>query len=801
MARAPSIDRGNFYLGAPYDLETKTLAEKSALYRAKDLVTHGVCIGMTGSGKTGLCVALLEECALAGIPVLAIDPKGDLTNLKLAFPELRGQDFAPFIAPDAAAAKGLSVEEYAAREAENWRKGLANWGLGEDSIRRYREAAEVTIFTPGSTAGMPLDILRSLDPPENIADLDDEFIREEIAGVVSALLGLIRRSNVSPHDREHILPATLLEKRWKEKQPTTLPDLINLLQAPPITSLGALDLETFFPAADRRKLAFELNGLVASPSFQTWLQGEPLDIPRLLRTPDQRPRISILYLAHLSDAERMFFVTLILNQLIAWVRRQPGSSDLRALLYFDEVAGYLPPHPVNPPSKQLLLSLLKQGRAFGTSAMLVTQNPVDLDYKAISNCGTWLLGKLQTEQDKARVLDGLQSAAGESGKGIDRRAMDILLGKLGQRVFLLHNVHAAAPQVIHSRWAMSYLAGPLTREQIRRLQPPAKAAATESQAAGLADFLPQVETVQPPENSLLAVPPAAPSGLSVAFLAASAPRFEPRLFFRAVVTYRDRSSGTSSAKNFFGILHPTDELDWAHAELREDRPSLETQPPPGARFTPLPPACLNLPALKALGGTIADFLLDQAALEIRTLPAFKLKSQPGESVEEFAKRVQDEAAARLRALEEKITAEFSAKVRRLEMQIQVAKEQLARNQERVATFKQQEMAGLGSTLLSVLTGRRGLLMSKIGTSLRGASSRRATTQRAEITAQKSAEALARLEEQLAALEVEKANALAAAQTEISAAQSQLATERLLPSKGNIRIEAFGILWVPTPDPD
>jgi len=806
MARKPSDAKGALYLGAPYNMETKALAEEPTYYRSKDLVTHGVCIGMTGSGKTGLCVALLEECALSGIPVLAIDPKGDLTNLKLAFPDLRGEDLAPFIPPDAADSKGMTLEDFAAKQAETWKNGLADWGLDGGDIRRFRDAVDVQIFTPGSTAGKPLDILRSLDPPQNIDDLDDEFVREEIAGVVSAVLGLVGRGNASPHDREHILPATLLEMRWRAKQPTTLPDLINLIQSPPIQSLGALDLESFYPEAERRKFAFDLNGLVASPSFQTWLRGEPLDIDGLLRAPDGRPRLSILYIAHLGDAERMFFVTLLLNQLVTWMRRQQGTSDLRALLYFDEIAGYLPPHPGNPPSKRLLMTLLKQGRAFGTSAMLVTQNPVDLDYKALSNCGTWMLGKLQTEQDKARILDGLQSAAGEAGGSMDRRAMDALIGRLGQRVFLLHNVHADSPQVIHSRWVMSYLAGPLTRQQIRIVQPPEEAVAAPTprdDTESLSDFLggensAPSETSPSATASLTSVPPSPPRGLSVAFDPQGIATMMPHLFFRATVTHRDRASGASHAVACFASLDPAGPLDWKEADFTFEPPCTSDSPPAGGRFVSLPSALQNVDALKVLGASIADFLIERAALDLQSVPEFKLRALPGETEEDFLARVDAEAASRLAAQTGKIEADHESKSKRLAAQIEAARAHLDRDRERAATYKQQEMAGtltgLGTTLLSIFTGRKGTAASKIGSSIRTASNRRATSQRAGLAVQKSEDTLTRLEEQLAELDSDRSRSINSARAGIEAAKSSRESIRVAPAKTNIRVEAYGVFW-------
>ncbi len=386
---------GGFYLGREYDLVAGETKDATILYDAKDLTTHGVIVGMTGSGKTGLAVAILEEAAIDGIPVLAIDPKGDLGNLLLTFPNLAAGDFEPWIDEQEAARRGRSVGEEAAATAKLWREGLAKWGQGPKRIRRYAEAAEPTLYTPGSSAGTPLRVLRSFDAPPAAVRDDAEALAERVQGAVSGLLGLLGIDADPIQSREHILLSNLLAGAWREGRDLDLPGLIRAVQKPPFERIGVLDLESFYPAAERGRLAMTINNLLASPGFESWTQGEALDIERLLYTEDGRPRMAVLSIAHLSDRERMFFVTILLNELITWMRAQPGSRSLRALLYMDEVFGYLPP-TANPPSKTPMLTLLKQARAYGVGCLLATQNPVDLDYKALSNAGTWFLGRLQT---------------------------------------------------------------------------------------------------------------------------------------------------------------------------------------------------------------------------------------------------------------------------------------------------------------------------------------------------------------------------------------------------------------------
>ncbi len=431
------------------------------LYESRDLVTHAVCVGMTGSGKTGLCLGLLEEAALDGVPVIAIDPKGDLGNLLLTFPGLSAQEFRPWIDEDEANRAGQTPDAFAEAEANKWKAGLAEWGQDGDRIARLRAAADFAIYTPGSGAGLPVSILSSFAAPPAAVQADRELLSERASATATSVLSLAG-SEAAPRSREHTLLSTLFTTAWTAGQDLSFESLIHQVQAPPMQKVGILDLESFFPQKDRFELALQLNGVIAAPGFDQWFAGEPLDPASLLRTAKGKPRVSIFSIAHLGDAERMFFVSLLLNQIVGWMRTQTGTSSLRAIVYMDEIAGFFPP-VANPPSKAPLLTMLKQARAFGVGVVLATQNPVDLDYKGLSNTGTWFLGRLQTERDKARVLDGLEGAA--SG-GLDRAEAERILSALGKRMFLLHNVHDNKPLVFQTRWTMSYLRGPMSRQQI-----------------------------------------------------------------------------------------------------------------------------------------------------------------------------------------------------------------------------------------------------------------------------------------------------------------------------------------------
>src|SRR5512136_340761 len=568
---------GVFYLGRLYDLKTKKGGEALFLYDSKDLVTHAVCVGMTGSGKTGLCISLLEEAAIDGIPAIVIDPKGDLGNLMLTFPDLKAEDFAPWINLDEAQRKGISPEEYARQQAALWQQGLAGWGQDKERIRRFREAVDIAIYTPGSAAGLPVSVLSSFAKPQVIEDAD--VLQEYVTNTTTSLLSLLGIQADPIRSKEHILIANILSAVWAKGQGLDMPGLIQLIQNPPLTKVGVFDLESFYPSKERYELAMSLNNLLASPGFQTWMEGDPFDISRFLYTPEGKPRIAIFSIAHLNDHERMFFVSYLLNQVLGWMRKLPGTTSLRAMVYMDEIFGYFPP-VANPPSKQPLLTLLKQARAFGIGLVLATQNPVDLDYKGLSNAGTGFIGRLQTERDKERILEGLEGAAAGAGKGFEGADMDKMIAGLGNRVFLVNNVHEDGPEVFETRWALSYLAGPLTRDQIKRLMDPIKKTvaplapkptpAVQEEARAVSPSHPAKESkfqvrqpALPPEipQYFLPVRGKQPSGGSLIYL--------PAVFGEAEVRFSDVKKGFESMRTV-PVLTPVEDaaipVNWDEGE-------------------------------------------------------------------------------------------------------------------------------------------------------------------------------------------------------------------------------------------
>ncbi len=560
---------GVFYLGRKFDPARQKPTDETVLYDAKDLTTHAVCVGMTGSGKTGMCLSLLEEAAIDGIPAIAIDPKGDLGNLALTFPELRPVDFRPWIDEAEAARKGLTPDRFAAEQAALWKNGLKKWDQDGARIGMFKNSVDLAIYTPGSNAGRSLKVLRSFAAPAPAILEDSDAFRQQITTAVSGLLTLLGIDADPLQSREHILLANILQAAWSQGQDLEIAGLIRMVQDPGFDRIGVLDLETFYPAKDRGALAMRLNNLLASPGFSAWMEGEPLDIQRLLWTPEGKPKISILSIAHLNDAERMFFVTVLLNEVVAWMRRQSGTSSLRALLYMDEVYGYFPP-VATPPSKAPMLTLLKQARAYGLGVVLSTQNPADLDYKGLSNTGTWFLGRLQTERDKSRVLEGLEGASATAGAVFDRQETEKTLAGLKSRVFLMNNVHEDEPVLFHTRWVLSYLRGPLTRNQVRLLTHGVETAKGATAASGQAGK--KAAAGATPKRKLKPKSKKAPGASERPVLPAGVPEFFlPRagaLREGDVLTYRPALFGVSTI-HFANARQKVDQWEdlFIHADL------------------------------------------------------------------------------------------------------------------------------------------------------------------------------------------------------------------------------------------
>ncbi len=786
---------GVFYLGKKYDVEQKQLQEEMVLYKSKNLTTHGVIIGMTGSGKTGVGIGIIEEAAIDNIPVIAIDPKGDLTNLALTFPQLQGEDFRPWINLQEAASKGIAPDEYAQQQADSWKKGLEDWGQNGQRIQRLKDAAEVVVYTPGSSAGRGVSVLKSFDPPPLEVLNDKDALRDRIQITATSLLSLIDLSEATSISREHILISTIIEYAWSAGQSLSLPDLINAIQTPPIQQVGVMDMESFFPAKERFSLAMSLNNLLASPSFQAWLEGESMDINRFLYSERGKPKISVFSIAHLSDSERMFFVTMLLNEILSWVRTQPGTGSLRALLYMDELFGYLPP-TANPPSKTPLLTLLKQARAYGLGLLLSTQNPVDLDYKALSNAGTWFIGRLQTERDKERVLAGLEGAA--LGGSFDKQRTEQILAGLGQRVFYLHSVHEDSPVVFSTRWVLSYLAGPLTREQIASLPSAHIQEVVRTQTAA--------PTTQPVSN--ISTPSAAPSGNTPPALPPQIKQvfwpalggvgtevlYTPMVLGVAEVFYESAKHKVATTETYT-IVSPLHEgpmaLDWSEGErigmeLRE----LEKQPVQNAQYENVPQVAADPRSYDGWQKLLSQYIRTELSLTLLFGPTLKVFSQPGESERDFLIRLQHLAHEQRDEDTEALRKKYDSKLTVLEDRYRRARQALEKQTSMASQKKMDAAVSAGTALLGALFGRRGGSVGRVGTAVRSTS-----------RAFQSGEGINRAEENLASVEaqLDKMQADIEQEVKMISAKYDMQNEvleeiQIRPMSKNITIHFVGLAW-------
>lgn len=787
---------GAFYLGKEFDLKTETRSDDLVLYDAKDLTTHGVCVGMTGSGKTGLCLGLLEEAAIDGIPAICIDPKGDLGNLMLTFPDLKAASFRPWVDEGEALRKGQTPDEYAKSTAAMWKKGLAEWGQDGDRIQMLKDKAEVAIYTPGSSSGRQVTVLKSFDAPGPAIMEDSDALRERISGTVAGLMALLGLDG-DPMSRESILLSSILSEAWQDSKNLKLGDIIGQIQKPPFDKVGFFDLETFFPAKDRLQLALQMNSLLASPGFSAWMEGEPLDIGNILYTPEGKPRLAIMSIAHLSDKERMFFVTILLNEMLAWMRAQPGTSSLRALLYMDEIFGYFPP-TANPPSKQPMLTLLKQARAFGLGVLMATQNPVDLDYKGLSNCGTWFVGRLQTERDKLRLLDGLESASSEGGAGFDRAEMDKILSSVGSRRFLLHNVHEDAPIIFETRWAMSYLRGPITRDQIEVLMADKKHTAPPPVPGAIQK---QVDVAPEPEEPSK---PVLGSGIEEYWMPIQGRPGDDRLVYRPVLAANVRLHYTSSTNKVdqyidARMLSPIGDrgrLDWDEADVKmgewvdlDDHESAE------GIYGDLEPEATNSKFYTAWKKELVSHLYQNTTLKLFSCKDLNMVSKQGETEGNFRARISHAAREARDLALEKMRDKYASKLQTAEDRVRRAEAKIEKEEQEYKSAKMSSMVSLGSTLVGALFGRKRMSvtnMSRAGSSMRSFGS--ANKQKGDIG--RAEDELAAYQDKLMELERELEDELNDLEREFEPENIDLETVAIRCTKTHTTINEFGLAWTP-----
>lgn len=797
---------GAFYLGRLHDPASGQTGRDDFLFDSRDLTTHGVIVGMTGSGKTGLAITMLEEAAMDRIPVIAIDPKGDLGNLLLTFPRLAAEDFLPWISTEAAHQKGQSPDAFAAAQAERWRQGLKAWGQDGQRIARLRQQADFAVYTPGSAAGRQVSVLRSFAAPSEAVLSGPDALRERIESTVTSLLGLLGIEADPIRSREHLLLSTILQHVWQQRRSLELSQLIEAIQRPPFSRVGVMELESFYPAKDRFELALQLNGMLASPGFQAWTQGDPLSIPTLLYTPQGRPRVSIFSIAHLGEQERMFFVAMLLTEILSWMRGQSGTSSLRALVYMDEIFGFFPPS-ANPPSKPPMLTLLKQARAYGVGMLLATQNPVDLDYKGLGNTGTWFIGRLQTERDKRRMMDALQGAsAGAIAQS--RGELERLISGLGQRVFLMHNVKDDAPTLFETRWAMSYLPGPMTLQQLRRLQdesPSSPDSAEGASAAAVAAAPPTPESVpsDSPPAAFDAAPaagarPVLPAGIPEHFLLprrqGTGLRYRPALGAFVEVAYRNARYGVDKTQSLHLItplgVGPV-ALNWSRTMLVDvELDELETAAQDGALFESLPPDASQPRSYKGWGRDAQRWIQANVPVTLYESKSLKAVSHPGESEAEFRMRLADLRREARDAEIERIRKRYQPRLTTLRQRERRAVQAV---EKRAATAQQDTLTAAlraGGGLLNAFLGRKSTV-TQASTVIRSAG--RVMQRRQEIT--HATETVAAVRSQLSQLEDEFKAELA--KVELAASDEEpLGEIPIRPTLTAMSVRLVTLLWLP-----
>ena len=799
------------FLGGVVDPATHDRTGDEIRIDTDKFTTHGVIVGMTGSGKTGLGVVLLEEVLTAGLPTLVIDPKGDLTNLCLTFPGLQATDFRPWIDAAQATAAGETPDQFAASQAELWTTGLLGWGFTAQNIQQLRDRTDFTIYTPGSQSGVPVNIVGSLDAPADVSDA--EIVGDEIEGYVTGLLALVGIAADPLSSREHILLSNLINHAWSQGRSLDLPALVGMVGNPPIRKLGVFELDQFFPPDERMGLAMKLNGLLASPSFAAWADGPALDIQSMLYDANGRGRCAIVTTAHLSDDERQFVTSLILGKLVTWMRRQSGTTDLRAMLYMDEVAGYLPP-TANPPTKKPIMTLMKQARAFGVGVVLSTQNPVDIDYKALSNAGTWMIGRLSTERDKARLLEGLTSAAG----GVDIGAVDDTISGLGKREFVLRVPGKDTTSVFTTRWAMSYLRGPMTRDQISSLMADERAAATSTTTtaatagtAGSASPAAPVTTPTAPElgDDETTVMPEVSDSVAVRYVDVAAPwlaeaggsetggRLQAAVVARVGLRYDDAKADLVHDEEFECVIAPLGDhvdvaqlvaVDYDERDLRSES-TLDT---PVYLMTDA--KLTNKTFFTAIERDLKDHLYRTMEVEIPANTALKLYGRPGETAEAFETRCLTLADERVDEEIAKLRDKYEAKVDKLRDQIEAAEDRVDVLEEQASSQRNSELLSTAGSLLGGLFGgkSKSSMLGKLGS----AAGRRGRTNASKERLDAAANKVGRLEDDLADLEADLADDMTEIDARWMATAKEITTLTIGLEKTDIQVQQLVLAWMP-----
>lgn len=798
---------GLFYLGRELDMESGKASAAPFLLKSKDFTTHAAIIGMTGSGKTGLGIGLIEEAIMDNIPSVIIDPKGDMANLLLTFPNLAPADFLAWIDPAEAARQEMSVAAYAEATAKNWQNGLQSYDQDKERIATLRRKAKFAIYTPGSTLGLPVSALTDFAAPPPDVVQDGDTLNALVVSATTSLLTLAGVKGDPLQSREHILINSLFLNAWRKGENLTLESLIGGIVSPPFAKIGVFALDTFFPQKDRLALAMSLNNIIASPAFAAWTQGQPLDMQRIFYDENGDPRTVIFSIAHLGDSERMFFVTMLLNQMIAWMRRQQGADSLKALLYMDEIFGYFPP-TANPPSKKPMLLLLKQARAFGLGVVLASQNPVDLDYKGLANIGSWFVGRLQTSQDQERVVAGISGAGdGKLGRGEVKN----LLAKLKGRQFLLTSAHLDAPILFESRWTMSYLKGPIAGDDIRKLMAGQMAdqmgeAKQPEQPIGQVESGGSGQSAPAPSSNLTtseasAGPPLLVGAIEQLYylhpLVGITPVFEPWLAAYANVRFYNASKNIDETRRIAVRIYLDENFvrpDWAGGEeIPFAENDCQRQAPSGSRFYEPPPAITGLRDLKSLQKSFTDYLNQSQRLELFRSDDLKMESRPGETLGDFKVRIADTLRGKKDAAMEEIKKKYAGRQQELERKILAAQDKVERERGDVTAKTADTVISFGMAAIGAFLGRKTLSVSNVSRATTGLKSAgRLAKERGDVRLAE--EALNRLQQELAGLAAEIENEARAMAAGYDAGAFPVESFSLMPKRSDIFDVRLAVLW-------
>ena len=766
---------GLFYLGKDVDKSTMEATEALTLLKNKNFTTHATIIGMTGSGKTGLGVGIIEEAAIDNIPSIIIDPKGDMGNLCLVDATFSAKNFEPWV-QDEAKAKDIDPLDYAEKTSTIWKEGIHSWGQDSQRVAKLQAVAK-TIYTPGSSAGVAINIMSSLETPPAEVMQDSDTFASYLKSTTTSLLSLIG-INADPLDsKEYILLAQVITKSWLASEDLSIEMLIGKIIKPNFKKIGVLPLDDFYPQEARFKLATKFNSLLASPSFSLWLQGENLDIQKLLYDEEGKAKVAIFSIAHLNDDERMFFVTLLLNKYIAWMRRQSGTSALKTLLYMDEIYGFFPPTK-NPPSKEPMLLLLKQARAFGVGVVLSTQNPVDLDYKGLSNIGTWFIGRLQTTQDIERVIDGL---GGKVGSSFDKSEIKNLLANLKKRTFFLKSAHLDDVRLFSTRWVMSYLKGPLKRDEISKLMQSQKEKQNieKESVAAISKKSTNLESYQNIDASI-------PQYFELA--TSNTKQFSSTLGAQVSVHFYSQRKGIDESRTLtlaLDIEESQQSIDWKDAyEIEEAFENYPHVAPANAKFQKLPEVILSDKGLKRAIRELKETLYREQHLELMRCKSPKLESKVEESRSDFLVRLKDILDEKKEIEIEKLQVRYGKKEKTLLTRLSRAKERV----EKESSDSTSSMIEAGIAVLGALFGRSS--PTKIGRAVSKGSKilkERGDMSRAE-------ERMSIIEEDIEALEYELEDKIDELHEKYNVDNCEVETYNMKPRKTDIDVENCAIVW-------